>query len=371
VAAELAAARSKLDVKVALSSKADEEAAQLKQAAEAATAELQQERDRSATLTSELAKVRSELEAKVALSSKAGDEAAQLRQSLQQERQREAALSSELAAAHSELDRRAALSNADEEAAHLTQVADAAKAELQKERNRSAALASELAKVRSELEARVTLASKAGDEAAQLRQAAEELRQSLAQGRQREAVLSSELAAARSELDTRLASSKADEQAAQQPTAELRRSLQQEQKVPNLTRDVDAARGVIEARIMPEPTTSGQVGHIKPVAEPVAPEQPAATKARATPEAARLMARASTLLAQGNIGAARIVLERAAETGSAEASFALAETYDPRILSSWGTFGTRGDGTKAREFYAKAIAGGIQQGKDRLNASAQ
>ena len=37
------------------------------------------------------------------------------------------------------------------------------------------------------------------------------------------------------------------------------------------------------------------------------------------------MARASALLAQGNIGAARIVLERAAETGSAEASFALAE----------------------------------------------
>ena len=81
-----------------------------------------------------------------------------------------------------------------------------------------------------------------------------------------------------------------------------------------------------------------------------------------------MLARASALLGQGNIGAARIVLERAAETGSAQASFMLAETYDPVILSTWGTYGTRGEATKAREFYAKAHAGGIQEAKDRLHA---
>jgi len=59
------------------------------------------------------------------------------------------------------------------------------------------------------------------------------------------------------------------------------------------------------------------------------------------------MARASLLLSQGNVGAARIVLERAAETGSAPAMFALAETYDPTILAAWGTLGTQGDVTKA------------------------
>ena len=66
------------------------------------------------------------------------------------------------------------------------------------------------------------------------------------------------------------------------------------------------------------------------------------------------MSRASLLLGQGNIGTARIVLERAAETGSAPALFALAETYDPAILAAWGTFGTQGDVAKARELYAKA-----------------
>jgi hypothetical protein len=36
---------------------------------------------------------------------------------------------------------------------------------------------------------------------------------------------------------------------------------------------------------------------------------------------------------RGNIGAARIVLERTAENGNARASFMLAETYVPVILS--------------------------------------
>jgi hypothetical protein len=52
--------------------------------------------------------------------------------------------------------------------------------------------------------------------------------------------------------------------------------------------------------------------------------------------------------------------------GSAKASFAIAETYDPRVLSHWNVYGTRGDVAKAREFYAKAAAGGIEEAKDRL-----
>ena len=86
------------------------------------------------------------------------------------------------------------------------------------------------------------------------------------------------------------------------------------------------------------------------------------------PEAVRLMARANVLLGQGNIGAARIVLGRAAETGSAHATFRLAETFDPLVLSSWRTYGTRGDVTKARALYAKAFDGGIKIAKDRSNA---
>ncbi len=97
-------------------------------------------------------------------------------------------------------------------------------------------------------------------------------------------------------------------------------------------------------------------------ARPTVPEAPG------NPEALRLMARASLLLGQGNVGAARTVLDRAAETGSAAALFALAETYDPAILTAWGTVGTQGDAAKAQELYAKAFAGGVQEAGDRLNA---
>jgi len=84
-------------------------------------------------------------------------------------------------------------------------------------------------------------------------------------------------------------------------------------------------------------------------------------------EAARLMTQARLLLDQGKIIAARSELELAAESGSALALFLLAETYDPAMLSAWGIFGRRGSVTKARELYAKAVAGGVHEAKYRLS----
>ena len=80
------------------------------------------------------------------------------------------------------------------------------------------------------------------------------------------------------------------------------------------------------------------------------------------------MARAKLLLEEGDVGAARIVLERAAETGSGPALFALAETYDPAILAAWGTIGTQADAAKAQQLYARALAAGVQEAKGRLRA---
>jgi hypothetical protein len=98
------------------------------------------------------------------------------------------------------------------------------------------------------------------------------------------------------------------------------------------------------------------------------PERPAVEELPGNSDAPRLMARAGLLLSQGNVGAARIVLDRVAESGSASALFALAETYDPIMLAAWGTVGTQGDAAKARQLYAKALAGGVGEAGDRLNA---
>ena len=135
-----------------------------------------------------------------------------------------------------------------------------------------------------------------------------------------------------------------------------------------MARDLESARRTIEGRVALERAANSRIVWMKQAAKVDASEQAAAAQEQGSPEATRLMARASALLRQGNIGAARTVLHRAAETGSAQASFMLAETYDPAILSAWGTYGTRGEATKAREFYAKAHAGGIQEAKDRFNA---
>jgi hypothetical protein len=102
-------------------------------------------------------------------------------------------------------------------------------------------------------------------------------------------------------------------------------------------------------------------------ATPANREQPAQPSSDAgDAELKRLMARAHLLISQGNISAARIVLERAAETGDGRALFALAETFDPIALSAWGTLGTLGDKARAQELYAKALAGGFEEARNRL-----
>jgi len=132
----------------------------------------------------------------------------------------------------------------------------------------------------------------------------------------------------------------------------------------------ESAQRAIDTRTTLQRTANSQIAQVMQAVEASA-KQPAAEASKGDAEVAKLMVRARALLGQGNIAAARFVLERAAETGSAQASFTLAETYDPVILSTWGTYGTLGDATKARELYAKAHAGGIEEAKNRFDALGQ
>jgi hypothetical protein len=292
--------------------------AQVKQGVEATAPQARQSSEkeqRPEVLASELAEARHAING-LNLQLRAG--AANSAQLLGQERDKAAALLQDATAARQEL------------AASMVQHRQA----LEEERARSAGLASELAMARREIETQAALLRKAGGEAAQSKQAGDEAVQL--------------------------------KQAAEN---ELRQSLQQERdRTEAMARDLESARRTIDGRVALERTANSQSAQATQAVEAVASEQPAAAVSQGGPEVARLMTRATALLGQGNIGAARIVLERAAETGSAKASFALAETYDPVILSAWGAYGTRGDATKARELYAKADAGGIPEAKDRFNA---
>jgi hypothetical protein len=98
------------------------------------------------------------------------------------------------------------------------------------------------------------------------------------------------------------------------------------------------------------------------------PASTASTLAPTTPEQV-VLGRANSLLKDGDISGARLLLEHALQTGSSRAAFQLAETYDPRQLSRWRAHGIRGDWARAQALYLRAYESGIMEAKDRIAPS--
>ncbi|BBZ97152.1 hypothetical protein BRDID11004_19340 [Bradyrhizobium diazoefficiens] len=390
---------------------------------------MQKERERADTLAQDLSLTRSAIyayQAQTALLAKpsegpsrlkaaAGGDAVELQKFMQQERDRTGRLEQALEAAQRDIDAQTALAaKASDEVVRLTQAAKAGAAEqirsMQKEHERADALAQDLSMARSKIYAYEAQAAKASEEAAQHKQteASEvaSLGQSLQRERERAEQLARDLAKAGRDLDaqTERASKASEEvlrikQAGERDSAELRGLLQRErERAEGLETEIALARLDNGAFVAKHPSPASQPATTgKAMREPFAAparqiqdqpvqEKPAQDKqvqdqaivarspgdARVNPDeavqVARLIARASLLLEQGDIGAARIVLEHVAGMGSAQAIFVLAETYDPLILPSLGTYGTHGDATRARDLYARAEAGGIKEAKARFEA---
>ena len=222
-----------------------------------------------------------------------------------------------------------------------------------------------------EVETQTALVAKARDEANQ-KKGARGLRKSLQQEHDRAIRLEQDLAAARRDVETQTTLAvKANDEAAQ-----LRRATESGSvELRQLAYDLAWARSNTSA---PSIIAVGQINtqHGTEATRLVAVEQVAVAdmRAEAQPKAddagevARLMAYARVLLGRGDISSAQIVLQRAAQMGDAHANFALAETYDPLVLSKWGTYGTRGDAKKALDLYARALTGGIKEAKERSDA---
>ena len=81
---------------------------------------------------------------------------------------------------------------------------------------------------------------------------------------------------------------------------------------------------------------------------------------------AALMTRAKSLLALGDIAAARLLLERAADAEDASAAFLLAQTYDPAVLGVRDTRSITADPVMARDWYRKAASLGSADAQQRL-----
>jgi len=110
----------------------------------------------------------------------------------------------------------------------------------------------------------------------------------------------------------------------------------------------------------------GQVAAVAPVAPPPQPAAPAARRMDAD-ELAGLLKRARSLLAVGDIPAARLLLERAADAQEAEAALMLGTTYDPLVIGNQDMRSITPDPAMARQWYQKAAALGSQDARRRLS----
>lgn len=85
-------------------------------------------------------------------------------------------------------------------------------------------------------------------------------------------------------------------------------------------------------------------------------------------EIAQMVKKGAELMANGDVAAARLMYQRAAEAGEATAAFALGESYDPQVLAKGGI---PGDAGLAQTWYAKARDLGSAQAPERLERLAR
>lgn len=103
---------------------------------------------------------------------------------------------------------------------------------------------------------------------------------------------------------------------------------------------------------------------------------PSSTATRATPKQSgvspdfeqTMMSRAAALLNNLDISAARLIYESIAVKGSADAAYALGQTYDPQFLASFPISGLAPDLAKARKWYERAVLLGNDKAEKRLIA---
>jgi hypothetical protein len=135
--------------------------------------------------------------------------------------------------------------------------------------------------------------------------------------------------------------------------------------------------GLTEANAAQPPAEAMPVAVPPPIAAPPSSDA-AVTQIVSLPldadEIAMLLKRGKDAFSTGDLAAARLLLRRAAEAGSAEAALALGATFDPLVIRRLGAIGAAPDAAQARQWYQKAVALGSPTASAplaQLEASAQ
>jgi hypothetical protein len=105
----------------------------------------------------------------------------------------------------------------------------------------------------------------------------------------------------------------------------------------------------------------------EPAPSPVASSSVIAGKAALNAdEIAMLIKRGKAFMTDGDVVAARLLLQRAAEAGSADAALALGASFDPLIIKQAGGIGVQTDAAEARRWYQQAAALGSDAASKQL-----
>ena len=135
-----------------------------------------------------------------------------------------------------------------------------------------------------------------------------------------------------------------------------------------VTGSVEAKLPIVEAPRKPEPVAIIAAARVpEPAAAVRAPEITPTQPSRSE----EVLAQAARRIETGDIAGARELLAGAEVQALGQASFALAETYDPNMLAAWGTRGAVADVAKARALYAKALNQGVGKAMMRLEGLKQ
>jgi hypothetical protein len=101
------------------------------------------------------------------------------------------------------------------------------------------------------------------------------------------------------------------------------------------------------------------------VPSPTAPAPSEPPDGLANDGISRLMKRGQDFLNEGDFAAARLLFERAANAGSAEAALALGSTYDPSVIKQLGAVSVSPGPNRALKWYATAADRGSSDAVDR------
>ena len=132
-------------------------------------------------------------------------------------------------------------------------------------------------------------------------------------------------------------------------------------EAPKITTEIAPA----QATAVAAPVGKGSTG-IPPRETPNSQATSAPLRPLDRDEIAGLRKRGEEFMAAGNVGLARLTLQRAAEAGDPQAAFALATTYDPILLETRRVIGVVPDIAMARAWYEKAKEFGSTDASLRL-----